>query len=109
MKTAKKPPKHNKQYILLDTIKKGWPSVDDFNIAINRSVLININGNKSQKSCEHIIRTFSVQASCGILTIFSRMRVLAFQKPSPQVAVVGEELLVLEVDLGAVGAVDAGG
>ena len=38
--------------------------MDDFNIAINRSVLININGNKSQKSCEHITRAFSVQASC---------------------------------------------
>ena len=38
--------------------------MDDFNFAINRFILININGNKSQKSWEQIARTFSVQASC---------------------------------------------
>ena len=39
--------------------------MDDFNFAINRFILININGNKSQKSWEQIARTFSVQASCA--------------------------------------------
>ena len=39
--------------------------MDDFNIAFNRSILININGNKSQNSWEQITRTFSVQASCA--------------------------------------------
>ena len=43
--------------------------MDDFNIAINRSILININGNKSQKSWEQNTRTFSVQASCGRVVI----------------------------------------
>ena len=38
--------------------------MDDFNFAINRFILININVNKSQKSWEQIARTFSVQASC---------------------------------------------
>ena len=39
--------------------------MDDINFAINRFILININGSKSQKSWELIIRTYSVQASCG--------------------------------------------
>ena len=39
--------------------------MDDINFAINRFILININGSKSHKSWELIIRTYSVQASCG--------------------------------------------
>ena len=47
--------------------------MDDFNFAINRFILINSNGNKSQKSWELITRTYSVQASCALATTGSQL------------------------------------
>ena len=44
--------------------KKGWLSIDYFLFDIHRFILININRNIGQKSWEHILRTFILQATC---------------------------------------------
>ena len=41
----------------------GWPTWDDFNFSINRFIVININRNKGQNFCKHILRTYILQAS----------------------------------------------
>ena len=40
------------------------PPMNDFKIDMYKLVLLQNYGNKCQKSCKHITRTFSVQASC---------------------------------------------
>ena len=45
--------------------KKGWLSIDYFLFDTHRFILININRNICQKSWEHILRTFILQASCA--------------------------------------------